>query len=208
MPTPTARGWSARRRPRRRPPAWAPTSASTGRCSPPWRCESWPATCRPSATSPSRLTWSPARWPAWSPARGCEMALAPRVVVVHRRTELDGLVERHGTRGQAEFFLRTRGRTLADVQVHHDAQSSALATVRSAIPGDWRRGDVEREDLYRFGFEPGDVVVVVGQDGLVANVAKYLTSQPVVGVDPERGRNAGVLVTHAADEAGAVVMDV
>ena len=124
------------------------------------------------------------------------MALAPRVVVVHRATELDGLVERHGTRGQAEFFLRTRGRTLADVQVHHDAQSSALATFHSAIPGDWRRGDVEREDLYRFGFEPGDVVVVVGQDGLVANVAKYLTSQPVVGVDPERGRNAGVLVTH------------
>ncbi|MEZ0446960.1 hypothetical protein [Cellulomonas sp. ICMP 17802] len=129
------------------------------------------------------------------------MVLAPRVVVVHRRTELDGLLERHGTRGQAEFFLRTRGRTLADVQGRHDAQEAALGEVRAAVPGEWRRGDVEREDLYRFGFEPGDVVVVVGQDGLVANVAKYVGTQVVVGIDPEPGRNAGVLVTHRPREA-------
>ena len=37
------------------------------------------------------------------------------------------------------------------------------------------------------------MVVVLGQDGLVANVAKYLDGQPVIGVDPEPGRNAGVL---------------
>jgi len=126
--------------------------------------------------------------------------LVPRVVVVHRRTELDELLERHGTRGQAEFFLRTRGRTLADVQGRHDAQDAALAEVRASVPTEWRRGDVEREDLYRFGFEPGDVVVVVGQDGLVANVAKYLGAQAVVGIDPEPGRNAGVLVMHRSGE--------
>ena len=42
--------------------------------------------------------------------------LAPRVVVVHRRTELDELLLRHGTRGQAAFFLQTRGRDLAEVE--------------------------------------------------------------------------------------------
>ena len=57
------------------------------------------------------------------------MALVPRAVVVHRRTELDGLVDEHGTRRQAEFFLRSRGRTLADVQNRHDAQVEALAGV-------------------------------------------------------------------------------
>ncbi|MBD8058801.1 NAD(+)/NADH kinase [Cellulomonas sp. JH27-2] len=136
------------------------------------------------------------------------MGLAPRVVVVHRATELDGLLERHGTRGQAEFFLRTRGRSLADVQDRHDAQDAALTQVRASIPADWRRGDVEREDLYRFAFEPGDVVVVVGQDGLVANVAKYLDAQVVVGVDPEPGRNAGVLVTHAPLRVERLLADV
>ncbi len=136
------------------------------------------------------------------------MTLVPRVVVVHRRTELDGLLDQHGTRGQAEFFLRTRGRTLVEVQARHDAQAEALAAVRAAVPPDWRRGAVERGDLHRFAFEPGDVCVVVGQDGLVANLAKYLDGQPVVGVDPEPGRNAGVLVRHGPTAAGRLLHDV
>lgn len=122
------------------------------------------------------------------------MPLQRRVVVVHRRTELDELLDRHATRGQAEFFLRTRGRTLAAVQERHDAVTGARAQVTAAIPEGWRRADVERADLGRFLVAPEDVVVVVGQDGLVANVAKYLTDQPVLGVDPEPGTNAGALV--------------
>jgi hypothetical protein len=133
------------------------------------------------------------------------MTLVPRVVVVHRHTELDGLLARHGTRGQAEFFLRTRGRNLADAQDRHDAQEEALRRVRAAIPVDWRRGDVEREDLYRFGFEADDVCVVVGQDGLVANTAKYLDGQSVIGIDPEPGQNPGVLVTHRAVATGRLL---
>jgi NAD kinase len=126
------------------------------------------------------------------------VALAPRAVVVHRRSELDELVDRHGTRGQVEFFLRTRGRTLAEVQERHDALADALARTRAAVPVDWRRGDVERTDLHRFAFEPEDICLVVGPDGLVANTAKYVGGQPVVGVDPEPGRNPGVLVRHHA----------
>lgn len=133
------------------------------------------------------------------------MALVPRVVVAHRRTELDELLDRHGTRGQAEFFLRTRGRTLAAEQDRHDAQQDALRQVRAAIPAEWRRGDVERTDLYRFGFEPDDVCVVVGQDGLVANTAKYLDGQRLIGIDPEPGRNPGVLVTHRPAAAAALL---
>jgi len=51
-------------------------------------------------------------------------------------------------------------------------------------------------------FGPEDVVAVVGQDGLVANVAKYLEDQVVVGIDPLPGTNAGVLVPHRPAEAG------
>ena len=126
------------------------------------------------------------------------MALAPRAVVVHRRSELDLLLARHGTRGQAEFFLRSRGRDLAAVQARHDALQLALTLVDGAIPGGWRRAGVEREDLPRLRFDPEDVVLAVGQDGLVANVAKYVADQPVIGVDPEPGVNPGVLVRHHA----------
>lgn len=124
------------------------------------------------------------------------MSLRRRAVVVHRRTELDELLDRHATRGQVEFFLRTRGRTLDEVQARHDAVTAARATVAAAVPTDWALAEVERADLGRFLLAPEDVVVAVGQDGLVANVAAYVEAQLVIGVDPEPGRNAGVLVRH------------
>jgi hypothetical protein len=124
------------------------------------------------------------------------MSLPPRAVVVHRVTELTELVARHGTRQQAGFFLTSRGRDLAELDARHQAQQEALATVSAAIPLDWRRAVAERNDLDRFGFGPEDVVIAVGQDGLVANVAKYLDGQPVIGINPEPARNPGVLVPH------------
>ncbi|HKU34407.1 MAG TPA: hypothetical protein VJP90_02555 [Paenarthrobacter sp.] len=129
----------------------------------------------------------------------------PRVVIVHRRTELQELLDRHSTRGQAEFFLRTRGRNLEDVQSRHDHLEAALALVRSAVPAEWRQAEVERADLSRFLLAAEDVIVVVGQDGLVANVAKYLDGQPVIGVDPEPGANPGVLVRHSPAAAAALL---
>lgn len=133
------------------------------------------------------------------------MTLTPRVVIVHRRTELDELLARHSTRGQAAFFLSSRGRRIEDVEARHAAMQQALTAVASAVPLDWRRGKVERQDLSRFLFAPDDVVVVVGQDGLVANVAKYLDGQPVIGVDPEPDRNPGVLVPHRPDGVAALL---
>lgn len=126
------------------------------------------------------------------------MSLAPRAVVVRRRTELDELLARHGSRGQVEFFLGSRGRTVEEVDRRAAAQAAALTEVAAAIPADWRRGSVERSELDTFLFTPEDVVIAVGQDGLVANLAAYLDGQPVIGVDPEPGRNPGLLVPHRA----------
>lgn len=131
--------------------------------------------------------------------------LAPRVVVVSRRTELDELLATHGTQGAARYFLAQRGRDLAAIEARHEAQAAALTQVGAAVPADWRLGRVDRDDLSRFLFGPEDIVVAVGQDGLVANVAKYLDGQPVIGIDPQPGRNAGVLVRFApAAAAGAL----
>lgn len=124
--------------------------------------------------------------------------LAPRVVVVSRPTELAELQVRHGTRAAAAHFLRQRGQDLDDAIARDEAQTAALAAVGGAIPLDWRRGRVDRADLPRFLFAPDDVIVVVGQDGLVANVAKYVDGQPVIGVNPDPARNPGVLVRHPA----------
>ncbi|QQM40279.1 NAD(+)/NADH kinase [Streptomyces liliifuscus] len=133
------------------------------------------------------------------------MSLAPRVVVVHRTTEYTELVAHHGTHGQAAFFLSSRGRDIEEVAERHRRTRRALTDVTSAIPLTWRQTLVERRDLDRFLFAPEDVVVVVGQDGLVANVAKYLAGQPVLGIDADPGRNPGVLVRHRPADAPALL---
>ncbi|MFI8257905.1 hypothetical protein [Streptomyces filamentosus] len=129
------------------------------------------------------------------------MSLAPRAVLVHRRTEYEELLARHGTHGQAAFFLAARGRSADEVRERHERAHRALAAVAGSVPLTWRQTRVERADLDRFLFGPEDVVVVVGQDGLVANTAKYLTGQPVVGIDADPGRNPGVLVRHRPADA-------
>ncbi|MFH7594099.1 hypothetical protein WDV06_03205 [Streptomyces racemochromogenes] len=133
------------------------------------------------------------------------MSLAPRAVLVHRRTEYEELIDRHGTHGQAAFFLSSRGRSIDDVVGRHHRTRQALREVAAAVPLTWRTSQVERADLDRFLFAPEDVVVVVGQDGLVANTAKYLAGQPVVGIDTDPGRNPGVLVRHRCTDTAALL---
>ncbi|MFB7848002.1 hypothetical protein ACFYXP_10040 [Streptomyces sp. NPDC002466] len=133
------------------------------------------------------------------------MSLAPRAVLVHRTTEYEELLARHGTHGQAAFFLSSRGRSIDEVARRHRRTQQALADVAAAVPLQWRHSRVERADLDRFLFGPEDVVVVVGQDGLVANAAKYLSGQPVVGIDTDPGRNPGVLVRHRPSDAAALL---
>jgi hypothetical protein len=129
------------------------------------------------------------------------VSLAPRAVLVHRTTEYEELVARHGTHGQAAFFLASRGRDIEEVAERHRRARRALTEVIAAVSLTWRQAQVERADLDRFLFAPEDVVVVVGQDGLVANVAKYLSGQPVIGIDTDPGRNVGVLVRHRPRDA-------
>lgn len=133
------------------------------------------------------------------------MSLAPRAVLVHRTTEYEELLARHGTHGQAAFFLTSRGRPIEEVARRHERSRQALADVAAAVPLQWRQSRVERQDLDRFLFAPEDVVVVVGQDGLVANAAKYLSGQPVIGIDTDPGRNPGVLVRHRPADAAALL---
>jgi len=133
--------------------------------------------------------------------------LTPRVVVVTRPSDYESLLARHATRGQARFFLETRGGSIEEVEERHRALQAARDRVAAAIPVDWRRAAVGRADLDRFLFGPEDLVVVLGQDGLVPNVAKYLQGQAVIGLNPEPERNAGVLVRHSPEEIDDLLAD-
>ena len=64
---------------------------------------------------------------------------------------------------------------------------------------------VDRDFLPNFDFGRCLAVVVIGQDGLVANAAKYVGDLPIIGVNPDPTRNDGVLLPFEVRDARKVV---
>lgn len=130
---------------------------------------------------------------------------APRLIVVTRPSPVEALVQRHGTQSQAKFYLEARKQRFDRVEAQDGAVQRGLGTVLAAVPPDWRRVRVDRADLDRFVFRPDDVVLVVGQDGLVANVAKYLDGQLCIGINPDPATWDGVLCRHRPEQVPAIL---
>ena len=134
--------------------------------------------------------------------------MLPRCVLIERPTEYSDLLARHGTRQAVRFFLAQRELDVGEVERRHLDYAETRAGVLAAVPVEWRTSSITRAELDRFLFEPADVVVILGQDGLVANVAKYLTGQPVIGLNPDPDRVGGVLVRHPPRAAADLLADV
>jgi len=60
---------------------------------------------------------------------------------------------------------------------------------------------IDRLYVSTFDFGLASVVVVIGQDGLVANVAKYVGDVPIVAVNPDPRRIDGILLPFRVEEA-------
>ena len=136
-----------------------------------------------------------------------------RIVVVTRRTRLEELIARFNTRGQARFYIEhsdagTGRGNFAEYEQEHDAYERAIALVHRATDVGIPRHVIDRDLVPTYTFGDRDVVVAVGQDGLVANVAKYTLARPLIGVNPDPGRFDGFLLPFLADECAAAVASV
>ena len=131
-----------------------------------------------------------------------------RIVVVTRRTRLEELIARFNTRGQARFYIEHSAQGTGDFgeyEREHAAYERAVALVHRATDVGVPRHVIDRDLVPTYTFGEQDVVVAVGQDGLVANVAKYTLARPLVGVNPDPERFDGVLLPFLAEGcAGAV----
>lgn len=128
-----------------------------------------------------------------------------KIIIVTRKTMLEELIERHGTRDQAAFLLKNRGQSIDDIQDAHNRYTHALSTLKSAIPPAVRHQIIERQFLPNFLFGPNDLIITLGQDGLVVNTAKYLQEQPIIAFNPDPGRIDGVLIPFTMDHARDVI---
>src|SRR5437868_13139005 len=111
-----------------------------------------------------------------------------KIVLVTRKTRLAELVERLNTRAQARFYLEHAGQDFDDYAREDDTYRRALDGLHGALALGLPVQQVDRSLVPTFLFTGKEVVVAVGQDGLVANVAKYVDAQPLVGVNPDPSR--------------------
>jgi hypothetical protein len=136
------------------------------------------------------------------------MATYDKLVLVTRRTRLEELIARFNTKGQAKFYIEHSGGDFGDYEQEHDAYHRALDWLRRDLDFGIQRQIMDRSLVPTYTFGVRDVIVTLGQDGLVANVAKYAGEQPIVGVNPDVQRFDGVLLPFLPDQAKHAVFDV
>lgn len=131
-----------------------------------------------------------------------------KVILVTRRTRLEELVTRYHSIAQARFYIEHLGADFSDYVNEHEAYSAARQLVTSALESHGRHQVIDRAFLPNFVFAADDVVVALGQDGLVANTIKYLDGQPVIGLNPDPHRWDGILLPFEPRDLASILPDV
>lgn len=128
-----------------------------------------------------------------------------KVVLVTRKTRLESLVAQYHTLAQARFYVEHLGADFGDYLQENEAYASSLRVVVESLQAWGRYQLLDRAHLPNFLFAPDDIVVALGQDGLVANVLKYLDGQPLIGINPEPKRWDGILLPYQPAELAATL---
>ncbi len=128
-----------------------------------------------------------------------------RIVVVTKPTALEELLLRRHSKGQAAFFLKSRGLSIEEYEAADATYRAALSVVMSNLQTDVPHETLPRERIASFLFRPRDLIIAVGPDGLCVNVAKYLDGQPILTVNPDPQRIDGVLMRFRPEEVRAVL---
>src|SRR5512143_1606850 len=102
-----------------------------------------------------------------------------KIILVTRTTRLEELMARFNTIGQAKFYIEHLGADFSDYEIEHGTYKTAAKEAGTQLAALGRVQVLDRAFLPNFIFGDRETVVVLGQDGLVANTLKYLKGQPV-----------------------------
>ncbi len=134
-----------------------------------------------------------------------ERATENKIVLVTQKTRLENLIYRYNTESQARFYIEHHGGDFGDYKREHDTYYAAVNGAVAFLETYGRLQVVDREHIPHFLFGERDLVVAIGRDGLVANVLKYLTTQRLIGVNPDPRRWDGVLLPFSVKDLAKVV---
>ena len=131
-----------------------------------------------------------------------------KIILVTRHTRLQELVARYNTVEQARFQAEHLGMDFDDFLAEDRIYQAAVAAAETVLAQQGRLQRLDRGFLPNFLFPPDSTVVVLGQDGLVANTLKYLRGQPVLALNPDPVRWDGVLLPFNVSDLPALLPDV
>ncbi len=131
-----------------------------------------------------------------------------KILLVVRSTRLANLRSRFATKTQAKFYVSRLGGDFEDYEREDATYQTAIAEAQKALGHLGRVQLIQREFLPNFVFGKQDIVVALGQDGLVANTLKYLDGQPLVGVNPDPKRYDGQLLPFSMPDLPKIMREV
>lgn len=131
-----------------------------------------------------------------------------KIIVVTRPSRMQELIARFNTRAQVKFYLEHSGADFEEYEEEDYAYRKTLELAAQQMDIGLKTQFVDRRFIPNFIFAEDELVVVIGQDGLVANVAKYATGRPIIGINPDPLRVDGVLVPVHVNKLGSALQDV
>jgi NAD kinase len=115
-------------------------------------------------------------------------------IIIKNKTRLETLIERFNTKAQAKFYIERSGGDFNEYENEHEVFHQSLCTVQRNLTSVLKNKIVERNFLPSFIFNEKQLIITIGQDGLVANTAKYVQQLPIIAINPDVERYDGVLM--------------
>jgi NAD kinase len=115
-------------------------------------------------------------------------------VIIRDKTRLEQLIERFNSRAQAKFYIESSGGDFEFYEREHASFYESLKIVQGTITKSFKVKVIDRLFLSTYIFTQKDLIVVLGQDGLVANTAKYVNEQPMLAINPDPTQYDGILL--------------
>ena len=115
-------------------------------------------------------------------------------IIVKNKTRLESLIERFNTQAQAGFYIAKQGGQIEDYEEEHETFHNSLSSLQTQLSKVIKHKIVERAFMPSYIFSENNIIIIIGQDGLVANTAKYSKGIPMVAVNPDKQRYDGILL--------------
>lgn len=115
-------------------------------------------------------------------------------IIVKSKTRLESLIERFNTKAQAKFYIERLGGNFDEYEIEDEIFKNSLNSLQTQLSKVIKNKTIDRQYVSSYIFSKKNIIVVIGQDGLVANTAKYSDNLPIIAVNPDTNRYDGILL--------------